>query len=156
MQADLLNRNERIYAENVLENAVNSYIADYVQTGKALGEINHPDRNDVDPKEAAIKIISLWWEGKNVMGKALVLNTPQGKVLQSLIDDGFVPGISSRGVGTSDTGWDGEEIVDFYKITALDIVNIPSAYEANLEPIYENSNIEEVIVRRLISYIKNF
>lgn len=162
MQSEKLNRNGRTYGENVLDNAAKQYIEDYINTGKSIGEINHPDRNEVSPDLAAIRVVKLWKVGEDWYGKALVLNTEKGKELQNLINDGFIPGISSRGIGESDIDYNNNEIVTIYKITSFDIVNIPSAYDANLQAIYEGARLNNIKVNEnkvttdIINFIKNY
>ena len=134
MQAEVVNRNGRKYPKKVLENAVNKYIKEQVNTNQALGELNHPSRPNVDPAEAAIRITELYWEGDNVMGKAKVLDTPRGKIVKSLIEGGWVPGVSSRGLGSVKQINGINEVQDGFRLTVgVDVVWGPSAPNAYVQ-----------------------
>ena len=104
MQAEKKNRNGRIYKRSILEKAVDDYNTQQVKTGRAVGELNHPDSPTVNLKEASHRILSLEWQGDNVVGKALILNTPNGQTVKGLLDGGVRLGVSSRGMGSLRTG----------------------------------------------------
>lgn len=134
MQAEITNRNGRIYPKRVLEEALESYMA--AHKGKLmLGELGHPSRANIDISESCIVIEDMWWEGNNVMGRAKVLSDDggNGEHLQKLIDAGWVPGVSTRGLGSL-TESNGSKIVNpGYKLTVpVDIVFGPSAQSAYL------------------------
>jgi hypothetical protein len=134
MQAEKVNGNGRIYPKAVLEHAVNEYINTQVDTNQALGELNHPSRSTPDPREAAIIIEELWFEGNNVMGRARVLDTPNGKIVKSLIEGGWIPGVSSRGLGRVKTVNGINEVQEGFKLTVgVDVVHQPSAPDAYVE-----------------------
>lgn len=141
-QADLKNRNGRVYPKFVLERAINEYNEKYVKTNRALGELNHPVQPSVDPERACIKINSLTWNGSNVLGKAQVLTTPKGQILEALIHDGVKLGVSTRGLGSVKKAKFGNESVsmvgDDYQIRAIDVVHNPSGIDCFVDGILEN------------------
>ena len=141
-QADLKNRNGRVYPKFVLEKAVNEYNEKYVKTNRALGELSHPSSPAIDPERACIKINSLTWNGSNVLGKAQVLTTPKGQILEALIHDGVKLGVSTRGLGSVKKAKFGNESVsmvgDDYQIRAIDVVHNPSGIDCFVDGILEN------------------
>lgn len=141
-QADMKNRNGRIYPKKVLGNAINEYVEKYVKTNRALGELNHPTTPQVDPERACIKIDSLSWEGNNVIGKARVLSTPKGQILAGLIRDGVQLGVSTRGLGSVKATRINNESVNVvgedYSIRAIDVVHNPSGIDCFVNGILEN------------------
>ena len=141
-QADLKNRNGRVYPKYILEKAINEYIEKFVITNRALGELNHPTTPQVDPERACIKIESLEWAGPNVIGKAKVLSTPKGQLLQSLIQDGVKLGVSTRGLGSvRKSRFNNEDVSlveDDYQIRAIDVVHNPSGIDCFVDGILEN------------------
>lgn len=141
-QADLKNRNGRVYPKFVLERAVNEYNEKYVKTNRALGELCHPSSPAIDPERACIKINSLTWNGSNVLGKAQVLTTPKGQILEALIHDGVKLGVSTRGLGSVKKAKFGNESVsmvgDDYQIRAIDVVHNPSGIDCFVDGILEN------------------
>lgn len=147
MQAEKVNRNKRWYPRPVLEKAVDKYIREQVETHQALGELNHPSRPTPDPKNACIIIEKLWWEGNNVMGKARVIegDNADGDKLAALIRAGWIPGVSSRGLGRlKDTGR-GYSIVQegFILTVGVDVVWGPSAPDACVKPVVESTEHPE-------------
>lgn len=143
LQAEVVNRNGRRYPKKVLESAVTKYIQEQVKTNQALGELNHPSRSNVDPAEAAIRITELWWDGDNVMGKARVLNTPKGQVVKGLIEGGWVPGVSSRGLGSVKQVGGINEVTDFRLTVGVDVVWGPSAPNAYVKAVTESQVAEK-------------
>lgn len=141
-QAELPNRNRRVYPKSVLESAINDYNENYVKTNRALGELNHPTSPQVDPERACIKIESLKWEGNNVIGKARVLSTPKGQLLEALIRDGVKLGVSTRGLGSvRKSRFKNEEVSlvgDDYQVKAIDVVHNPSGIDCFVDGILEN------------------
>ena len=101
LQADLKNRNGRVYPYGVLEREVGRYNEQYVSSGRALGELGHPDGPTVNLDRVSHKIVSLKAEGTNFIGKAQILNTPMGNIAKSLLESGVKLGVSSRGMGLS-------------------------------------------------------
>lgn len=131
-QADLKNGNGRIYPKAVMESALNKYTQQYIQKNRALGELNHPDYPFPDPSQGAIRIIEMHMNGSNVMGKALVLNTPKGQIVRGLLEGGYALGVSTRGLGTikEDKKTGLKEVQSDYMMTAVDCVDNPSAPDA--------------------------
>lgn len=141
-QADLKNRNSRIYPKAILEKAVSDYVTSYVNTKRALGELNHPETPSVDPEKACILIESLVWAGSNVLGRAKVLTTPKGQILEALLRDGVKLGVSTRGLGSVHPERVNNECVsmvgDDYQIRAIDVVHSPSGIDCFVDGILEN------------------
>ena len=140
-QAELPNRNHRVYPKRVLESAIDSY-QELVKANRALGELNHPTTPTVDPERACIKIEKLAWDGNNVIGKARVLSTPKGKLLEALIRDKVQLGVSTRGLGSVHRSKFKNEDVsmvgDDYQIRAIDVVHNPSGIDCFVDGILEN------------------
>ena len=139
LQGEIKNRNGRMYPVNVLSREVDRYNENFVAKGRALGELGHPDGPTVNLDRVSHKITSLVQEGNNFKGKAQILNTPMGKIASSLLDEGVMLGVSSRGVGSLQTTSEGHKIVgeDFMLATAADIVADPSAPDAFVSGIME-------------------
>ena len=142
-QAEVLNGNKRIYPQHILENAVKEYNSVYLAKGKSIGEFNHPDYPVPKWDNAAIMIKELRMDGNNVYGKALVLDTEKGKHLQALIKGGYNVGVSTRGLGNTKLNESGNTEVTAYQMTAVDVVDNPSAPNAHVNPIYESVNWEQ-------------
>ena len=138
MQADIKNRNGRVYPMEVLNNEVNRYNKEYINENRAFGELGHPDGPTVNLERASHMITSLKPDGKNFIGEAKILKTPMGNIVKSLMDEGAKLGVSSRGMGSLDQK-NGANYVrkDFYLATAADIVADPSAPEAFVHGIME-------------------
>lgn len=136
MQSEIKNRNGRIYPKSVMKEAVKAY-QKKIDERQAVGELNHPDRPTVDLTEACMLIESLEWQGNNVVGKAKILDTPKGKIVKALIDGGVKLGVSSRGLGNVSTIKEGT-MVDSFVLTAIDIVDTPSAPDAMVESLKES------------------
>src|SRR5210317_663242 len=134
MQADMKNRNGRIYPMETLQKEVNRYNKEFVQAKRAFGELGHPDGPTVNLERVSHMITSLTPEGKNFIGEAKIMDTPYGKIVKNLIDEGAQLGVSSRGMGSISNGTVGK---DFYLATAADIVADPSAPDAFVEGIME-------------------
>ena len=138
MQSDVKNKNGRIYPKEILQKEVARYNREFIQKNRAFGELGHPDGPTVNLERVSHMIKSLTPEGSNFIGEARILDTPYGKIVKSLIDEGARLGVSSRGMGTlANVG--GANIVkdDFYLATAADIVADPSAPDAFVEGIME-------------------
>ena len=138
MQADIKNRNGRMYPMEILNKEVNRYNKEYVNENRAYGELGHPEGPTVNLERASHMITSLQPDGKNFIGEAKILSTPMGEIVQRLMDDGAKLGVSSRGMGSLDQK-NGANVVrkDFYLATAADIVADPSAPNAFVEGIME-------------------
>jgi len=139
LQGNIKNRNGRMYPMETLSREVTRYNEAFVQKGRALGELGHPDGPTVNLDRVSHKIVSLTAEGNNFRGKAQLLETPMGKIAKSLISEGVMLGVSSRGVGSLRTTNEGHKVVgeDFMLATAADIVADPSAPDAFVQGIME-------------------
>ena len=139
LQGDIKNRNGRMYPMETLAKEVARYNETFVNKGRALGELGHPDGPTVNLDRVSHKITSLVQEGNNFKGKAQILETPMGKIAKSLLDEGVMLGVSSRGVGSLKMTNEGHKIVgeDFMLATAADIVADPSAPDAFVQGIME-------------------
>ena len=139
LQGNLKNRNGRMYPMETLSREVGRYNESFIQKGRALGELGHPDGPTVNLDRVSHKIVSLTKEGNNFKGKAQLLDTPMGKIAKSLIDEGVTLGVSSRGIGSLKEDRDGIKVVgeDFMLATAADIVADPSAPDAFVSGIME-------------------
>ena len=139
LQGEIKNRNGRMYPIQTLCNEVKRYNEKFIQKGRALGELGHPDGPTVNLDRVSHKITSLVQEGNNFKGKACILNTPMGKIASSLLDEGVMLGVSSRGVGSLRMTNEGHKVVgeDFMLATAADIVADPSAPDAFVQGIME-------------------
>ena len=139
LQGEIKNRNGRMYPISTLAKEVDRYCETFVNKGRALGELGHPDGPTVNLDRVSHKITSLVQEGNNFRGKAQILSTPMGKIASSLLDEGVMLGVSSRGVGSLQTTSEGCKVVgeDFQLATAADIVADPSAPDAFVNGIME-------------------
>ena len=139
LQGEMQNRNGRMYPMSVLRKEVQRYNENHVQSGRALGELGHPEGPTVNLDRVSHKIVSLKESGSNFIGKAKLLSTPMGKIASSLIEEGVKLGVSSRGIGSLKPTREGVNIVgdDFMLATAADIVADPSAPDAFVEGIME-------------------
>ena len=142
LQGDIQNRNGRMYPMNTLRKEVQRYNESFVDSGRAVGELGHPEGPTVNLDRVSHKIVSLKESGSNFIGKAKLLNTPMGKIAQNLIDEGVKLGVSSRGLGTLAVNEDGIKVVsdDFMLATAADIVSDPSAPDAFVSGIMEGKD----------------
>lgn len=161
MQAEQVNRNRRIYPKKVLEKAVNKYITEYVNKGRAVGELNHPDGPTINLDKVSHRITELQWNGNDVVGKALILDTPMGKIVKGLLEGGCQLGVSSRGMGTV-ASRNGQTFVnDDFVLSTVDIVQDPSAPSAfvngimeGFEYFFEGNNIIAVAADKSKSIMK--
>jgi len=138
MQADVKNRNGRIYPLDVLQKEVAKYNKNFIQQKRAFGELGHPEGPTVNLERVSHMITSLAPDGKNFIGEAKILETPMGKIVKNLMDEGAKLGVSSRGMGSLDQKKGANYVRDdFYLATAADIVADPSAPNAFVEGIME-------------------
>lgn len=139
LQGDICNRNGRMYPMSTLSREVERYNEQFIQKGRALGELNHPPGPTVNLDRVSHKIVALEQHGTNFKGKAQLLQTPMGKIAESLINSGVTLGVSSRGVGSLREDRNGYKVVgeDFMLATAADIVADPSAPDAFVQGIFE-------------------
>lgn len=157
MQSDLKNRNGRVYPKSVMETEVKRYTKENIDRKRAFGELGHPDGPTINLERVSHMITELSMDGSNVMGKAKIMDTPYGKIVKNLMDEGATLGVSSRGMGSLKAGAKGAQEVqgDFYLATAADIVADPSAPDAfvsgimeNKEWVWDNGIIKEVNIER--------
>ena len=162
LQGDIQNRNGRMYPMDTLRREVTRYNESFVQSGRAVGELGHPEGPTVNLDRVSHKIVSLRESGSNYVGKAKILSTPMGKIAQNLIDEGVKLGVSSRGLGTLATNNEGVKIVsdDFTLATAADIVADPSAPDAFVQGIMEGKDwvwdggvVREQLARRTFKQV---
>ena len=139
LQGNIKNRNGRMYPMETLRREVGRYSENHIQSGRALGELGHPEGPTVNLDRVSHKIVSLKESGSNFIGKAKIMNTPMGNIAKNLIDEGVKLGVSSRGVGSLQQTKEGFAVVgeDFMLATAADIVADPSAPDAFVEGIME-------------------
>lgn len=140
MQANIKNRNGRIYPTLVMENEVNRYINENVKTGSAWGELDHPPEPTIKLERVSHRIVSLKMEGNDVVGKAIISNEGRGKIVKGLLEMGSNLGVSSRGLGTLKPINGIMEVQNDFKIcTAADIVSSPSAPSAYVQAVMESA-----------------
>ena len=141
LQSDIKNRNGRIYENDILAKEVGRYNKEFIQKGRAFGELGHPDGPTVNLERVSHMIKALTPEGKNFIGEAKIMDTPYGKIVKNLIDEGATLGVSSRGMGSIKQTKQGimEVQRDFMLATAGDIVADPSAPDAFVKGIMEGS-----------------
>ena len=139
LQTEQPNRNNRVYRLPVMEREVKRYTEQYVNKGRALGELGHPDGPTVNLDRVSHKIVELVQRGNDFIGKAQILPTPMGKIAESLLNSGVTLGVSSRGIGSVRSTREGYNEVgeDFMLATAADIVADPSAPDAFVQGIME-------------------
>jgi hypothetical protein len=139
LQSDIKNRNGRIYESEILSKEVDRYTKEFINKKRAFGELGHPDGPTVNLERVSHMITSLKSEGKNFIGEAKIMDTPYGKIVKGLIDEGAQLGVSSRGMGSLvQKGGANYVGKDFYLATAADIVADPSAPDAFVEGIMES------------------
>ena len=164
MQANKKNRNGRIYPTEVLQKEARRYTTEFIKKKRAFGELGHPDGPTVNLERVSHMIEELEEVDQNFMGRAKILDTPYGKIVKSLIDEGAQLGVSSRGMGSLKSGKDGISEVqgDFYLATAADIVADPSAPDAFVagimegkEWIWDNGLLKETQIQKYKDKIDN-
>lgn len=139
LQGNTKNRNGRIYPVDVLENEVEKYTENYIVKKRAFGELDHPSTPSVNMKNVSHVITSLKRDGDNFIGKAKILTeTPNGKIVTALIDEGLTLGVSSRGMGALKEQSGAKVVEQYYMTTAADIVSDPSAPAAFPASVFEN------------------
>jgi hypothetical protein len=143
--ADEKNGNNRVYPKSVLEREVENYQKLIIEN-RALGELDHPDSDQINLKNACHVVTKLWWEGNTLYGKMKVLSTPAGKTLEALIRDGVQIGVSSRALGSLKESGNGPAIVgEDLLLIAFDCVSEPSAQGAFVKPV----TISESLIRKI-------
>jgi hypothetical protein len=161
MSAEQKNRNGRIYPRDVMEGAVNKYVTEQVQNGRAVGELNHPEGPTVNLDKVSHKIEKLDWSGNDVVGKATILNTPMGKIVEGLLEGGVKLGVSTRGMGSLQRLNDAMVVKPDFLLNAVDIVQDPSAPSAfvngimeGVEWVWNNGIIEAQTIEKMETEIK--
>lgn len=143
-QADVVNGNRRMYQKSIMESAVDKYISEFVSKRRALGELNHPDRPFADPSMGAILIKEMKWmpNGKDVYGKALVMNTPEGQKVKGLMEAGFNMGVSTRGLGSVKESQGVKYVQNDFFMTAVDCVDMPSGPDCYVNQLRESTWVQ--------------
>ena len=136
-QSEAKNRNGRIYPKAIMENAVGKYVTEQVKTGRAVGELNHPEGPTVNLDKVSHRITDLKFEGNDVVGRASILDTPNGKIVKGLLDGGVRLGVSTRGMGSLESRNGVMVVKDDYILNTVDIVQDPSAPNAFVNGIME-------------------
>lgn len=161
-QAAVVNKNRRIYPESLLDREVNSFVNEYVNTNRAVGELSHPNHSHINPDRMAIRITEMTKSGVDYYGKALVLDTPCGKLMQAAMEGGVVWGVSTRGSGSVKSLKEGvSEVQDDFKLHTVDSVMNPSAPKALVKSIYENEGVfdelihDAILFEQFCEYIKS-
>jgi len=161
-QADTKNRNGRIYPREVMEQAVEKYNTEQVMTKRSVGELNHPEGPTVNLDKVSHLITELKFEGSNVMGRASILNTPNGMVVKGLLDGGVQLGVSTRGMGSLQNQNGAMVVKDDFILNTVDIVQDPSAPTAfvngimeGVDWIWNNGILERQDIEKIETEIKN-
>ena len=137
MQSNKKNRNGRIYEKKTMVKALEKYVTEQVKTGRAVGELNHPEGPTVNLDKVSHKITDLHWQGNDVVGKASILKTPMGKIVEGLLDGGVKLGVSSRGMGSLVQKNGVSYVGDDFMLSTIDIVQDPSAPSAFVNGVME-------------------
>ena len=137
MQSNKKNRNGRIYEKKTMEKAVEKYVTEQVKTGRAVGELNHPEGPTVNLDKVSHKITDLHWQGNDVVGKASILKTPMGQIVEGLLEGGVKLGVSSRGMGSLVQKNGAQYVGDDFMLSTVDIVQDPSAPSAFVNGVME-------------------
>jgi len=137
MQASVKNRNGRVYPQGILVNECKRYIREYVDKGRALGELNHPTGPTVNLDRVSHIIKELHEDGNTIYGKAKIMDTPMGKIVKNLIEEGAQLGVSTRGMGSLKSKNGYQEVQEDFMLAAVDIVADPSAPNAFVNGIME-------------------
>lgn len=161
LQSEIVNRNGRMYKENVMDKEVSRYIKEAVENNRAYGELGHPDGPGINLDRVSHMITSLRKEGTNYIGRAKILETPMGQIARGLLEGGANLGVSSRAMGSLKTNNEGVQIVqdDFMLSTAADIVADPSAPDAYVRGIMEGKEwtfVDGKFVEQNIEEVKSF
>lgn len=142
-RADAKNGNGRVYSQDILRREVRNYMKT-VKENRACGELDHPEDSVVNLKNSSHMVTSLWWEGKDLMGKIKVLSTPSGMILKALIDDGVKLGISSRGLGSVRESMGETVVEDDFQLICFDIVSEPSTQGAYMSVSLNESKQKQI------------
>ena len=161
-QADKKNRNGRVYPKAIMEKAVNKYVKEQVSKKRAVGELNHPEGATVNLDKVSHLIKELKFEGNNVIGKAQILPTPMGKIVEGLLEGGVQLGVSTRGMGSLEQKNGAMYVKDDFMLSTVDIVQDPSAPEAfvngimeGVEWVWDNGVLSPQVIENMETEIKN-
>ena len=161
MQSESKNRNGRIYPKAIMEKAVDRYVTDQVKTGRAVGELNHPEGPTINLDKVSHIIEKLDWSGNDVVGKARILETPMGNIVKGLLDGGVRLGVSTRGMGSLEERNGVMFVKDDFHLSTVDIVQDPSAPTAfvngimeGVEWVWNNGIIQSQVIERMETEIK--
>jgi hypothetical protein len=161
MQSNKKNKNGRVYDKKVLMSAVDKYVNEQVKTGRAVGELNHPEGPTVNLDKVSHKIEDLHWQGSDVVGKASILKTPMGQIVEGLLEGGVKLGVSSRGMGSLVQKNGAQYVGDDFMLSTIDIVQDPSAPSAfvngvmeGVEWVWDNGLIRQRDIEEIETEIK--
>lgn len=161
-QADSKNRNGRVYPKAIMESAVNKYVTEQVKTGRAVGELNHPEGPTVNLDKVSHRITDLRMEGNKVVGKASILDTPNGQIVKGLLEGGVRLGVSTRGMGSLENRNGVNYVKEDFMLSTVDIVQDPSAPQAFVNGIMEgveffwnNGILEQRQLKEIETEMKN-
>ena len=161
MQSEQKNRNGRIYPKAIMERAVDKYVTDQVKTKRAVGELNHPEGPTVNLDKVSHLIEALDWNCNDVVGKARILDTPNGQIVKGLLDGGVQLGVSTRGMGSLERRGNAMYVKDDFILSTVDIVQDPSAPTAfvngimeGVEWVWNNGIIEAREIEKIETEIK--
>ena len=161
MQSEEKNRNGRIYPKAIMEKAVDRYVTDQVKTGRAVGELNHPEGPTINLDKVSHIIEKLDWSGNDFVGKARILETPMGNIVKGLLDGGVRLGVSTRGMGSLEERNGVMFVKDYFHLSTVDIVQDPSAPTAfvngimeGVEWVWNNGIIQSQVIERMETEIK--
>jgi hypothetical protein len=161
MQSEAKNRNGRVYPKMVMEKAVDRYVTEQVNTGRAVGELNHPEGPSINLDKVSHIIESLNWVGNDVVGKARILETPMGNIVKGLLDGGVRLGVSTRGMGSLEEKNGVMYVKDDFHLSTVDIVQDPSAPTAfvngimeGVEWVWNNGVIQSQVIEKMETEIK--
>ena len=162
MQAEKKNRNGRVYPRPIMEKAVDKYVKEQVSTKRAVGELNHPDGPTVNLDKVSHLIEALDWQKDDVVGKARILDTPNGQIVKGLLDGGVKLGVSTRGMGSLEQRNGVMVVKDDFILNTVDIVQDPSAPTAfvngimeGVEWVWNNGVIQPQVIEKMETEIKN-
>ena len=160
-QTDKKNRNGRVYPESTMRKAVDKYDKEQVQKKRAVGELNHPEGPTVNLDKVSHLITDLHFEGKDVVGKAQILDTPMGKIVKGLLDGGVQLGVSTRGMGSLEQQNGAMVVKDDFILSTVDIVQDPSAPDAfvngimeGVDWIWDNGVLKPQVIEKMETEIK--
>ena len=160
-QSEQKNRNGRIYPKAVMERAVDKYVTEQVKTGRAVGELNHPEGPTINLDKVSHLITQLEWKGNDIVGKAKILDTPMGQIVKGLLDGGVRVGVSTRGMGSLEQRNGAMVVKDDFMLNTVDIVQDPSAPAAfvngimeGVEWVWNNGIIEARAIEKMETEIK--